>query len=259
MKKASPWLRRIELALCFVGVVLLAGASGETFTRWNYQAQQERALERGPAVSSSPRTQQQSIGVAGNVTVSTPIVAPVIVSPAAPLVSNPIEKSVAEPPVELPEQPVERIVASARRVVKEPDEVEASADRESPAFGRIEIPRLGMTAIVDEGSDEETLARAVGLVRGSAHPGEVGNMVLAGHRDTFFRPLRKIRVNDRIRMIVPPHTYEYEVQSTRVVAPEETSVLDSRGVEELTLVTCYPFRFIGSAPERFIVSARRVH
>ena len=103
------------------------------------------------------------------------------------------------------------------------------------------------------------LARAVGLVRGSAHPGEVGNMVLAGHRDTFFRPLRTIKVNDRIRMVVPPNTYEYEVQSLRVVAPEETSVLDSKGVEELTLVTCYPFRFVGPAPDRFIVSATRVN
>jgi sortase A len=66
-------------------------------------------------------------------------------------------------------------------------------------------------------------------------------------------------VNDRIRMVVPPHTYEYEVQSLRVVAPEETSVLDSKGVEELTLVTCYPFRFVGPAPDRFIVSATRVN
>jgi len=84
-------------------------------------------------------------------------------------------------------------------------------------------------------------------------------MVLAGHRDTFFRPLREIQLNDRIRMIVPPHTYEYRVQSFRVVTPEETSVLDSKGVEELTLVTCYPFRFIGPAPKRFIVSAARVN
>jgi sortase A len=127
------------------------------------------------------------------------------------------------------------------------------------AFGRIEIPRLGVAAMVKEGADEDTLARAVGLVPRSAHPGEAGNMVLAGHRDTFFRPLQKIKLNDRIRLVVPPHTYEYRVQDVRVVAPEETSVLASKGVEELTLVTCYPFRFIGPAPDRFIVSAMRVN
>ena len=83
-------------------------------------------------------------------------------------------------------------------------------------------------------------------------------MVLAGHRDTFFRALRKIRVKDRIRVVTPPHVYEYEVQSLRVVEPDETDVLQSRGSEELTLVTCYPFRFVGPAPDRFIVSATRI-
>ena len=127
-----------------------------------------------------------------------------------------------------------------------------------PPVARIEIPRLGVAAIVKEGADEKTLARAVGLVPGSARPGEIGNMVLAGHRDTFFRPLREIELHDRIRLIVPPRTYEYRVESMRVVAPEETSVLASTGVEELTLVTCFPFRFVGPSPERFIVRASRV-
>ena len=115
-----------------------------------------------------------------------------------------------------------------------------------------------MRAIIRKGADEDTLDRAVGLVPGTAHPGEAGNIVLAAHRDTFFRPLRNIRVADRIRLVVPPNEYLYEVDSTRVVSPEETSVLQSRGTEELTLVTCYPFRFIGPAPDRFIVSAKRV-
>jgi len=124
--------------------------------------------------------------------------------------------------------------------------------------GRLEIPRLGVNAIVRIGADKTTLARAVGLVPGTARPGESGNTVLAGHRDTFFRPLRRIRVNDRIRLFVPPHEYEYRVDSMRVVSPEETSVLQSDGTEALTLVTCHPFYFVGPAPERFVVSATRV-
>lgn len=131
--------------------------------------------------------------------------------------------------------------------------------RDPLALGKIEIPRIGVDAFVREGDDDETLTIAVGHVPGTARPGEKnGNTVLAGHRDTFFRGLRNIRLNDQVHLIVPPHRYEYRVVATQVVAPDEMSVLDSRGTEELTLVTCHPFRFIGSAPNRFIVRAARV-
>lgn len=126
------------------------------------------------------------------------------------------------------------------------------------ALGRIEIPRVGVRAIVREGVDDATLALAVGHVRGTARPGENGNTVLAGHRDTFFRGLRDIRMNDRIRLVVPPRIYEYRVVSFEVVAPDETRVLDATKDEALTLVTCYPFQYIGHAPNRFIVRAARV-
>lgn len=222
MTHVSRGFRRAEITLCVVGISLLGVAFAETFTRWSYQAQQERALARGPALSVP-------------VAVPAPVVAPVAASDVAPVA----HVTPSPPPP----------VAKKRR----------AAPPDPTAFGRIEIPRLGVAAIVKEGADERTLARAVGLIPGSARPGEPGNIVLAGHRDTFFRPLRKIKLNDRIRVIVPPDTYEYRVQSLRVVSPDETSVLDSNGVEELTLVTCYPFRFVGSAPERFIVSATRVN
>ena len=127
------------------------------------------------------------------------------------------------------------------------------------AIGRIEIPRLGLKAIVKQGDDEKTLARAVGLIPGSSFPGEPGNIVLAGHRDTFFWPLQDIQVGDQIRFVSPRRTYSYSVQSVHVVNPDDTSVLASHGVENLTLVTCYPFRYVGPAPERFIVSATRVN
>lgn len=126
------------------------------------------------------------------------------------------------------------------------------------ALGRIEIPRIGVRAIVREGTDDATLALAVGHIRGTARPGENGNTVLAGHRDTFFRGLRDIRMNDLVRLVVPPRSYEYRVVSLEVVAPNETRVLDPTGDEELTLVTCYPFHYIGHAPNRFIVRAARV-
>ena len=99
---------------------------------------------------------------------------------------------------------------------------------------------------------------AVGLLPGSAHPGQSGNIVLAGHRDTFFWPLQDIERGDQIRIVEPQRTYRYRVDSIRVVDPNETSALASKGVEELTLVTCYPFRYVGPAPQRFIVSATRL-
>lgn len=125
-------------------------------------------------------------------------------------------------------------------------------------FARIEIPRVGVSAIVREGVDDATLALAVGHIEWTGLPGEVGNIALAGHRDTFFRGLRDIRLDDVICLDVPPNSYEYRVVSLEVVAPKETRVLEPTGGQELTLVTCHPFAFIGKAPNRFIVRATRV-
>ncbi len=107
-----------------------------------------------------------------------------------------------------------------------------------------------------EGDDDATLAVAVGHIPGTARPGERGNMALAGHRDSFFRALRHIRAGDTIRISTPGRHYEYRVASTEVVRPEETRVLDPTAETVLTLVTCYPFGYLGHAPDRFIVRAR---
>jgi sortase A len=234
MTRRSKWHRRAELVLIFAGISLLGAAFGSTLSRWNYQKQQERALfHGGPAASvASPGADRE-------------LVRPELTEP------DPIEAAPPELPLpaESPKKPDPPVVEAKPR----------APVADSTAVGRLEIPRLGIAAIVKEGDDERTLRRAVGLVPGSPGPGQPGNMILAGHRDTFFWPLRKIKPADRIRLLVPPHTYEYEVQSVRIVEPEETSVLESRGVEELTLVTCYPFRFVGPAPQRFIVSAARVN
>ncbi len=124
--------------------------------------------------------------------------------------------------------------------------------------GRLEIPRLGMRTIVREGIDSGTLRRAVGHVPETALPGQPGNAALAGHRDTFFRPLKNIRKDDRITVTTPDGVHEYRVTETRVVAPEDVSVLAPTEDPTLTLVTCYPFSFIGNAPNRFVVRATRI-
>jgi sortase A len=125
-------------------------------------------------------------------------------------------------------------------------------------IGKILIPRLGIAAVVDEGVDSKTLALSVGHIPSTALPGQPGNVGIAGHRDTFFRPLRNIQRNDIITLTTLGGKYRYRVVSTKVVGPYDLAVLDSDENEILTLVTCYPFYFVGSAPDRFVVRAERV-
>jgi sortase A len=131
----------------------------------------------------------------------------------------------------------------------------SSAPRNGEVVGRLEIPRLGLSTVVFEGADEDVLDRGAGHLTGSARPGDRGNAVLAAHRDTFFRPLRNIRVGDTVRIHAPDRDSVYVVESTTVVEPQDTYVLDATTQPALTLITCYPFRYIGPAPERFIVRA----
>jgi sortase A len=131
-------------------------------------------------------------------------------------------------------------------------------DSTSGLLGRMEIPRLGVSVVVAEGTAEATLRRAGGHIPGTSLPGQRGNVGIAGHRDTLFRPLRNIRQNDVITLTTLAGEYRYRVTSTEVVNPADVTVLQSDGHEILTLVTCYPFYFVGPAPDRFIVRAARV-
>ena len=125
--------------------------------------------------------------------------------------------------------------------------------------GRLEIPRLHVSTVILEGDDEHSLRYGAGHVPGTSLPYQAGNVAIAAHRDTFFRPLRKIKPLDRIRLTTPRGSYDYVVESTEIVPPDDVRVLHSSARSELTLITCYPFYFIGPAPKRFIVHARRVH
>jgi len=125
-------------------------------------------------------------------------------------------------------------------------------------IGRIDIPRLSISVVIIEGTGSTTLRQAVGHVRGTALPGHRGNIGISGHRDTFFRPLRNIREGDVITLTTLDGEYRYGVVSTNIVIPSNVAVLDSDGREILTLVTCYPFYFVGAAPDRFIVRAERI-
>lgn len=130
---------------------------------------------------------------------------------------------------------------------------------EGALLGRVEIPRLKLSAIVKQGVSQTTLASAVGHVPSTQAAGAIGNFAIAAHRDTLFRALKDIRIGDEIQLQSAGGAFDYQVVSTRIVKPSDVSVLRPQGNERLlTMITCYPFYYVGSAPKRFIVTARLV-
>jgi sortase A len=124
--------------------------------------------------------------------------------------------------------------------------------------GSLAIPRLGLSAVIAEGDDEATLKVAVGHLPDTPLPWQDGNSALAAHRDTFFRPLKHIRPGDELHLSTVYGDFKYQVRTTMVVDPDDLWVLDPTGRPTLTLITCYPFNYIGPAPRRFIVRAEQV-
>jgi sortase A len=122
-------------------------------------------------------------------------------------------------------------------------------------MGRLEIPALGLSVPILSSYETTSLLQGIGHIPGTAMPGGLGTLGLAGHRDTYFRPLAKIRPKMDIRVIDGDGTYHYAVDSTEIVKPEDVAVLNIQHRPELTLITCYPFYYVGAAPLRFIVHA----
>ena len=156
-------------------------------------------------------------------------------------------------------RPVALITASpdfslwAQQRVK--DYQESLAAHFAPAIGILRIPRIHVEVPVLEGTDDLSLNRGVGHVAGTPHPGENGNVAIAGHRDGFFRGLKDVGLGDRIEMVSPQRTETFIIDRITIVERRDVSVLQPRAHSSLTLITCYPFYFIGSAPKRYIVQA----
>jgi sortase A len=128
-----------------------------------------------------------------------------------------------------------------------------------PAEAVLRIQRLGLEAPVLEGVDDLTMNRGLGHIPGTARPGEAGNVGVAGHRDGFFRSLKDVVVGDAVDVERPDGSVDrYRVERMDVVRPNDTSALRATVGPELTLVTCYPFKFVGAAPERYVVRASLV-
>ena len=125
-------------------------------------------------------------------------------------------------------------------------------------LGRIDIPRIKVSSVILEGTDKDISALSVGHVPGTALRGSDGNVALAVHRDTFFRALQRVRIGDDVWLSWVGGDRDYQVDATRVAAPTAVDVLKEARAPILTLITCYPFHYVGPAPERFIVQAHLI-
>ncbi len=165
--------------------------------------------------------------------------------------------------------------AATTAISHPPTQLEIPRPAQGSLLGRIEVSRLNLSAMVREGVDAKTLSIAVGHVPSTALPGQTGNFAIAAHRDTLFRALKDIKSGDLVTFQSPAGTYTYQVIGTTIVIPSNVSVLrpDGGGVivpvdtssagqnapgKLLTMITCYPFYYVGSAPKRFIVEAKLV-
>lgn len=165
-----------------------------------------------------------------------------------------VKPSPLGPPVAVEEVPFEAAIAASEPAPVSGAEPSSSID--AGVIARIEIPAVALKAVVRSGVDARTLRRSVGHLPGTVLPGEIGNSVLAGHRDSDFSPLRQIERGDLIRVqLTSGHTVVYRVDQMAIVEPDAVSVLAPSATPRLTLVTCYPFGFLGPSPRRFIVGA----
>ena len=125
-------------------------------------------------------------------------------------------------------------------------------------IGTLEIARVGLSGVVIEGDEDAVLDRAIGHLPDTPLPWHTGNSALAAHRDALFRPLKGVRLGDILRLRTPHGDFEYLVRDIQIVKPDALWVLDPTPVSMLTLISCWPFNYIGHAPERFIVRAERI-
>jgi sortase A len=130
--------------------------------------------------------------------------------------------------------------------------------RQGGLVGMLDVPRLQLSTPVIEGDDTGTLKRAVGHLPDTPLPWQEGNSAVAGHRDGLFRPLKDVKVGDEIRFRTTRDEFRYRVTRTTIVEPDDVSVLERQDQSGLTLITCYPFRYVGAAPQRFVVHAERL-
>ncbi|HEY6930405.1 MAG TPA: class D sortase [Thermoanaerobaculia bacterium] len=219
-------LRRLEQFLWILGVVLIAAYVGIRLYQRSAARRETRAFER--------RVQQH---------LATPI----------PAQALPVPSPMPTPVIPLPEEKPADTSLWAPKRIREYEE--SLRQKSSDPVAVLRISKLGIEVPVFPGTDDFALNRGVGWIEGTARPGDEGNSGIAGHRDGFFRPLKDIVKGDSIELLTLAGSRIYQVEEIQIVDPNDVQVLDPTPQAALTLVSCYPFYFAGSAPKRFIVRA----
>ena len=252
----SGW-RLLERGLLLVG---LLGVGTYGASRLHAHVAQARAASMLAAAMPATNT-LNSTGAAttprGNGAMPSSPTTPTCPSARAPAVTQPSPKPGDEPAwrskmASIP-KPNMSMWAQGRR---ECHARACAALKPGDGIARLDIPRIDLSVVVLAGTDDTCLDGGVGYIPGTALPGEAGNVGIAGHRDGFFRGLEQVALGDVIRLTSPQGVFEYRIEWTRIVDPKDVSVLADDGSDVVTLVTCYPFRYIGHAPKRYIVRAR---
>jgi sortase A len=148
--------------------------------------------------------------------------------------------------------PVDFRLWSAKRISAYQDSLTRKTDA---PLGILRIPKISLEVPVFNDTDDLTLNRGVGRIPWTARAGASGNIGIAGHRDGFFRGLQNLAPGDVVELAWPEHSDRYAVSQIRIVTPDDISVLNPTVIPTLTLVTCFPFYFVGHAPKRYIVTA----
>jgi len=233
-------LRRLEKLLWILGILLIAAYVGIRVYQRSAARRETRAFEQ--RIEKHLATPAPAPGVAGPT------------QPAASLPGLPIgTPTVPIAGVVLPEEKPADTSLWAPTRIREYEE--SLRQKVSDPIAVLRISKLGIEVPVFPGTDDYALNRGVGWIEGTVRPGEEGNSGIAGHRDGFFRPLKDIAKGDAIELLTMAGSRMYQVQEITIVDPNDVQVLDPTPQASLTLVSCYPFYFVGSAPKRFIVRA----
>ena len=246
-----PWARRLEVLLWLAGALTLAWVGWGYLDAQLYQRRQERLLEEALASPSLDAGAAAADARDGAIGEGDPVGIPA--SELAGSASGSAAGAV------LPQRALPGDNSRlARTAVARDTSPAASARSPLDALGRIVVPRLGLEVMVADGIDARTLRRAAGHIPGTSRLGSGGNVGIAGHRDSWFRPLKDVRAGDEVVVTTPGAVSRYRVEWAEVVVPDDTSALRPTTYPALTLVTCYPFYYVGTAPDRFVVRARLV-
>lgn len=232
-------LRRLERIFLILGLVLLAAYAGIRLYQRSAARRETRAFEQ--------RVEKR---------LATPVPPPALPSPSAgaPLPELPVgTPTVPVVAMTLPEEKPADTSLWAPKRIREYEET--LRQKLSEPIAVLRISKLGIEVPVFPGTDDYALNRGVGWIEGTMRPGEEGNSGIAGHRDGFFRPLKDIAKGDSIELLTLTGSRVYQVDEIQIVDPSDVGVLDPTPQAALTLVSCYPFYFAGSAPKRFIVRA----